>query len=90
MEIAKRHLNWTMGIALLSVFLIIPLAYFEPVVYLILYAIWGVVVLIIGGWVLKQKGRSLATLLWVFLISILVFFVIIAMENKRSKKKVEG
>ena len=79
----KKHLNWTMGLALLSALLLLPTVYLEtPIVYIVLYISWIVFTLFTGGWVLKEKKRSLATLLWIFLIGIFAFVVIIALKNE--------
>jgi len=81
----KKHLNWTMGLALLIGLLLFPTAFLEtPIVYIALYITWIALVLFTGRWVLKEKGRSLATLLWIFLIGIFAFIVIIAMKNERT------
>jgi len=61
----KRHLNWTLVIAwlllsLLACFVLSMIGWFGILAYLLM-------ILVVSGWVLKQKGRSLTNLLWFLL-----------------------
>ena len=87
----KKHLNWTLVIALLAInaatFAIVFLAYYFWIVEVADVAYWlcliGNIILtaVAGAWVLRQKGKSL---LWLLLTPFWIGWVIwLALDNKR-------
>jgi len=88
----KRHLNWTFIFGLLAANVIAWLAgsipyLFHPytpegVFYLVFYSVYLVLLLVLGSWTLRSKGRSLWNLLWLVFLSWLGLIIFLCLENK--------
>lgn len=76
----QKHLNLTLIIAWVGglVFLFLPSVGFWPTPTIL-------IVLLVSGWVLNEKGRSLGHLLWLLfpLFGIVPFVVFLVLENQR-------
>jgi len=100
MDWFRRHLNWTFVFGYLAAYVICLLASFfigflfpydswealEGLYYLVAIPSTLVWTLLVGSWVLKNKGRSLWNLLWLFFPWIGIFiFLFLENENKEER-----
>ena len=87
----RRHLNWTMVLAILAQF---PIGYIvgsfiqvvNPYVstgiyYALVYLVTLAWLFVIAGWVLKEKRRSLWNLLWL-IVPYVGLIVFLCLENR--------
>ncbi len=90
----SRHLNWTFALGLLAILLIVlgtmPLHLVmgemgETIWFLIFMFGMPLALLTLTIWVLKQKGRSLAHLLWFFLGGIGII-IILCLQNRAGNR----
>lgn len=80
----KRHLNWTILIAVLvGPILVFPAVFVETAFApLIMFIIHLMILVIVCGWVLEQKGRSSWNLLWLLSgVGIIIFWT---MDNLKG------
>jgi hypothetical protein len=83
----QRHLNWTLifnyaGAWLVAVVLVQILSDTVAILSIFVLAAWS---LGVSGWFLKQKGRSLWNLCWMFL-GWIGFIIFLCLENRTELK----
>jgi len=81
----EQHLNWTLifnyaGVWLVTVVLVQFLSEGLAILSVVVFFAWS---LGATGWFLRQKGRSLWNLCWLFL-GWIGFIVLLCLENKRN------
>ena len=88
----KQHLNWSLIIIwFVPALLLIPLlnTVSDTNSFLNIYmTVYGLAILVVSGWVLKQKGRSLFNLFWLVL-SWIGIIIILCLENRAGNRVVQ-
>lgn len=90
----KNHPNWT---AILMMFVTTNLIFLPLSIAMgntdqffnVAVPLYGLVLLLINGWLLKQKGRSLFNLFYL-LLSWIGFVIVLCLENKKARTIEQG
>jgi hypothetical protein len=91
----KRHLNWTffiawlVGIALYLAFILSITSLEGLELFILSYSLFIIWLLLVGGWFLRQKGRSLWFLLLLPFLREIGVIIFLCLENKSGVKPSE-
>lgn len=86
----KNHLNWTffiawlVGIGLYLSTIPIMINSEGPEIFILFYVLFIIWLLLVGGWFLKQKGRSLWYLIMLPFLREIGVIVFLLLENKKT------
>jgi len=86
----REHLNWTffiawlVGIGLYLSTIPIMVSSEGPEIFILFYSLFIIWLLLVGGWFLKQKGRSLWYLLMLPFLREIGVIIFVLLENKKT------